>query len=138
MYSQGDIIKELIEKQLTDIIYAKKMSYNDIKRVSKFINTSIFNKNECCLWSGYVTNLNNKSKGTYINFYFRNKKIALHRLLYINYVDNLTDDYYLRYTCKNKGICCCVYHLEKYKYKKKDVVIKKKKKEKIDFIITFD
>ena len=52
----------------------------------------------------------------YINFYFRGKKIALHRLLYINFIGNLDDDEYIKFSCTNKGKCCNLNHLIKYKY----------------------
>ena len=70
------------------------------------------------MWTGYITNANNINKGTYVNFYFRNKKVALHRLLYSNFVAPLDSTEYLKFTCVNKGVCCSVYHYEKFKYSK--------------------
>ena len=107
---------ELLKKQLSGIHSDKKLNYNDIKRISKFIKTSIFDKKNCSLWNGYITNENNNSKGTYINFYFNKKKIALHRLLYINYIGYLSDNEYLKYSCENKGKCCNIFHMKKYTY----------------------
>ena len=54
--------------------------------------------------------------GTYVNFYFRKKKVALHRLLYINFIGHLDDDEYLKFNCENKGKCCNVHHMNKFKY----------------------
>jgi len=107
---------ELLKKQIIGISSDKKLNYNDIKRISKFIKSSIFDKKKCSIWNGYITNENNNSKGTYINFYFNKKKIALHRLLYINYIGILSDNEYLKYSCENKGKCCNINHMNKYTY----------------------
>lgn len=110
---------ELLKKQLNGISNDKKLNYNDIKRISKFIKSSIFDKKNCSIWDGYITNENNTNKGIYINFYFNKKKIALHRLLYINYVGELSYNEYLKFICKNKGKCCNIHHMKKYTYNKK-------------------
>ena len=120
------IFTEMIKKQRKDIPENKKLSLHDIKRICKNLNQSIFT-DKCSLWSGYVTNKNKTNKGTYVNFYFRHKKVALHRLLYINYNNDLSDNEYLKYTCCNKGVCCNVNHLRKFKYNKKSNKPKVKK-----------
>jgi hypothetical protein len=107
---------EMLKKQIGGIPSDKKLNYNDIKRISKFIKSSIFDKKKCSIWAGYITNENNSNKGTYINFYFNKKKIALHRLLYINYVGILSDNEYLKFSCENKGKCCNIHHMNKYTY----------------------
>lgn len=122
---KDDILKELLSKQLKNIPSSKKLQFSDVKRISKYIDSSIFDENRCCLWDGYVTNMNNTCKGTYINFFFRKKKVALHRLLYVNFVGSLSADEYLKFNCENKGKCCNVFHLKKYKYQKKDSSEKK-------------
>ena len=111
-------LKELIRKQIRNVSNDKKLNYNDIKRISKFLSSSIFDMNNCCIWNGYITNEKNQSKGTYINFYFNKKKIALHRLLYINYVDDVNSNEYIKFSCTNKGKCCNVNHMKKYNYNK--------------------
>lgn len=127
----NQIFKELIVSQIDNVIPEWKLNISDMKRICKYINTSIFDDNTCCLWKGYITNLNNSTKGTYINFYFRNKKVALHRLLYNNYVESLDNSEYLKFKCVNKGICCNVNHYEKYKYSKNtDIIVKVKPKKK--------
>lgn len=110
------MLSELINKQRKNIPHDKKLCYSDLKRLCKYINTTIFDENKCSIWDGYITNENNVFKGIYINFYFRGKKVALHRLLYINFVGELTDNEYLKFSCDNKGKCCCIYHLKKFKY----------------------
>ena len=117
---KNNIFKELIAKQIK-VNNSNKLSVQDIKRISKNIVTSIFNLNECSIWDGYITNLNVKNRGTYINFYFKKKKVALHRLLYNNYVSVLNKDEYIKYTCENKGKCCNINHMKKYKYNKPKV-----------------
>ena len=109
-------LKELLNNQLKNLNINKKLNYNDIKRISKFLTKSIFHKDECALWNGYITNEKNQSKGTYINFYFNKKKIALHRLLYNNYIGEISNDEYIKFSCNNKGKCCNINHMKKYSY----------------------
>ena len=118
--SENDIIHEMVIKQLKNIPLAQKLLYDDIQRIGKFLKTSIFDNDHCSLWNGYITNENNKSKGTYINFYFNKKKISLHRIMYINFVENIEPTQYIKYICQNKGKCCNVNHLQKYTYKKQN------------------
>ena len=127
--NSNDIFKELIKRQLSDIPSQWKLNINDMIRICKYIDTSIFDKQNCCIWNGYITNMNNSNKGTYVNFYFRNKKVALHRLLYSNFVAPLDSSEYLKFNCDNKGICCNINHYEKYKYSKNNNVVKKEPKE---------
>ena len=125
--NSNEIFKELIKKQLPDTPTQWKLNINDMKRICKYIDTSIFDKDNCCIWNGYITNMNNSNKGTYVNFYFRNKKVALHRLLYSNFVAPLDSSEYLKFNCDNKGICCNINHYEKYKYSKNNNVKKESK-----------
>lgn len=121
--NDNNILNELFINQLKNIDIDKKLNYCDIQRISKFIKCSIFNKNVCSLWTGYITNDNNINKGVYINFYFNKKKIALHRLLYSNYVGILSDKEYIKYNCINKGKCCNIHHMSKFTYKKNNTVV---------------
>ena len=91
-----------------------------------------FDKSKCSLWNGYVTNDNNNFKGTYINFYYNKKKIALHRLLYENYVGKISNQY-INYTCDNKGLCCNINHFTvKPKKIKKNNINNKKLEDQTD------
>jgi hypothetical protein len=112
----NDFLKELLLRQLPNINISKKLTYNDIKRISKFIVSSIFDENECSIWNGYITNEKNQVKGTYINFYFNQKKIALHRLLYLNFIGDILNTEYIKFSCVNKGKCCNIHHMKKYSY----------------------
>jgi hypothetical protein len=110
---------EMIDKQRSAILSNMRLSYNDIRRISKYIDNSLFDTKKCSIWTGYVTNKNKSHKGQYINFYYNKKKTALHRLLYINFIDNLDEDEYVKFTCDNKGRCCNINHLNKFKYQRK-------------------
>lgn len=116
MTGKNGLLNELTTKQLKNLPTNKRLQYTDLKRIAKYLNTSIFDENKCSIWDGYVTNMNNVPKGVYINFYFRHKKIALHRLLYNNFVEDLGDDEYVKFNCPNKGKCCNINHMTKYKY----------------------
>jgi len=115
-FKSNDFLKELLLNQLKNIHPNKKLNYGDMKRISKFLTNSIFHNTDCSLWNGYVTNEKNQTKGTYINFYFNKKKIALHRLLYINYIGEISNKEYIRFSCENKGKCCNINHMRKYSY----------------------
>jgi hypothetical protein len=140
------VISELINKQLDDVPVSKKLQYNDIKRMSKYISGNIFDENTCSLWLGYITNVNNTDKGVYINFYFRGKKAILHRILYSNFVGPLNDNEYLKFTCPNKGKCCNIHHLKKFTYVnkkndeevKEDIIEKKPILKETNFTLRFD
>lgn len=113
------ILDELITKQLKNISMERKLHNKDLRRIVKYIHSSIFDENKCCMWNGYVTNETNSKRGTYVNFFFRNKKVALHRLLFENFVGSLGEDYYLKFSCDDnlsEGKCCNVHHMIKYKY----------------------
>lgn len=118
-FEKKKYLRELIFNQLKIIPANRRLLYKDLSRIIKYINSSFLDEEECCIWEGYVTNAKNAKKGTYINFFFRNKKVALHRLLYENFVGPLGDDYYLKFSCENeenKGKCCNIHHMIKYKY----------------------
>jgi hypothetical protein len=108
--NQTIIFQELIKNQKKTSDSSKRFSLSDIKRVSTYLNKSIFTE-ECSLWTGYVTEFKNNSH--YINFYFNGKKQVLHRLLYYNFIGEITDDEYLKYSCPNKGNCCTLSHIHK-------------------------
>jgi hypothetical protein len=118
--SNNDILRELINNQLKTLPNDKKLLYNDLKRICKYIKTSIFTE-ECALWYGYITIIKNDDKKSYINFYYAGKKYALHRLLYINFKGHLCDSEYIKFNCVNKGKCCNINHF--YKIKKDDIHI---------------
>ena len=117
-----NVLLELIKNQKKNIPNDKKLLYNDLKRISKYLNNTIFN-DECSLWNGYITVVKNEEKNSYINFYFCGKKYALHRLLYINYIDILSDSEYIKFKCVNKGKCCNINHFYKNKKPTNDQII---------------
>jgi len=116
------MIKKLLQRQLNNIPIEQKLMFKDMKRICKNIISDMFDVKKCCIWQGHVTNVDKNEKGKYVNFYFCGKKRALHRLLYSNFTDRLANDEYLKFTCKNKGICCNVNHLKKFKYSDADLL----------------
>ncbi len=106
------ILIELIQNQKKTVVNDKKLLYNDLRRISKYLSRSIFG-DECSLWNGYVTTIKNDDRSSYINFYFNGKKYALHRLLYQNYIGELQDSEYIKFSCPNKGKCCTIGHFYK-------------------------
>ena len=115
---KNNILINLLNKQLNNIDSKKKLNLSDINRICKNLNTSIFGS-ECSIWQGYITKLK-KNNDKYINFFFKGKKYALHRLLYTNYIGELNKKEYLKYTCDNKGSCCNINHYKKVVKNKKD------------------
>jgi hypothetical protein len=138
--SKNKLLIELINNQRNNIDYNKKLDIKDLHRICKNLSSSIFYKSsDCCLWHGYVTKITS-SNTKYINFFFKKKKYALHRLLFENFVGEIDKSEYLRFSCENKGICCNINHIKKItrKYTKnnkkaveqkqeKDIVLEKKK-----------
>lgn len=109
--------RELKRKQIPNISQSKRLRPNDIHRIVQHTDNSIFDEERCCLWTGYITNLKNKRKGTYINFYFRDKKkVALHRLLYANFKGDISNKDYIKFSCQNKGKCCNINHMVRFEY----------------------
>ena len=117
------IYQELIKNQRKNINNDKKLSLSDLKRISTYLSNSIFTNN-CSLWEGYVGF--NKIKETesnteiikikdynnaFVNFFFNGKKQALHRILYNNFINNINENEYLKFTCENKGKCCSINHI---------------------------
>lgn len=116
MSNTYNIYTEMITKQVPNIDFNFKLNNSDMKRIAIHLDDSIFIEGKCSLWTGYITNNDKKNKAPYVNFFFKKKKTALHRLLYKNFVGTLGSDEYIRYKCKHKGVCCNVYCLEKHKY----------------------
>ena len=112
MVENSIILSNLIKNQREDINLDKKLSFKDLNRISYNLNTYIFT-NECSIWNGYITNINSKKKNCYISFFFKNKKVSLHRLLFANYVEDINDNEYVKYICNNKGKCCTINHMKK-------------------------
>ena len=124
---------ELKRRQLPTCPASKTFRPGDIQRIVQHTTTSIFDKENCAIWTGYVTNLKNKRKGTYVNFYFRNKKkVALHRLLYANFKGDINPNEYIKYSCQNKGKCCNVNHMVKFEYNSPDCDSKDNKEDEKD------
>ena len=107
MKPKNERLKELINNQLSNIDDKDLLSWSDMGRIVKYTDKSIFG-NQCCLWQGYITY--NKIK--YVNFFFRNRKRSINRLLYINYKGDLDESVYLNHTCNNPSNCININHIQ--------------------------
>jgi len=96
-----------------------KLTFQDIKRVDKYLKRNIFDGDDCCIYKGEL-------KKNYATISFKGKKVSVHRLLYHNYISNITDGDYVTFSCSNRGICCNLQHFTMSK-KKKDTVKDTKK-----------
>jgi hypothetical protein len=112
MTEPSEILSKLIKNQKNDISLDKKLTFTDLIRISNNLPSDIFSDN-CCIWLGYVTNLKSKKNNCYISFFYKNKKVSLHRLLFSNYIGNINNNEYIKYTCNNKGTCCTLNHMKK-------------------------
>jgi hypothetical protein len=110
--NKNKMLTELCLKQRKKIDKKYLLELNDLIRLLKNIDNSIFNKTECVLWKGYLTKSNN-NKSCYVNFYLKKRKLALHRILYLNFVNDLDIKHYLKFTCDNPGKCCNINHILK-------------------------
>lgn len=112
MACKNNLINKMISNQQEIIEDKYRLEKSDICRMCKYIDDDIFDSDECILWSGYLTS-SNKGKSQYVNFYLKGKKLALHRILYINFIDELQDYQYVKYICRNAGKCCNINHFYK-------------------------
>ncbi len=131
--NKNKILEKLIKNQIEHVELKSKLFLPDLKRLTNNLSKDIF-CDDCTLWEGPVLVANNKE---YISFFINGKKISLNRILYKNYIGDLHDNEYLKYTCINKGRCCSLKHLYKINKNvkennveedKKEVVIENKKK----------
>ena len=116
-----DILNNLINLQRPNIRSDKLLAEKDLKRIINRTGGIINTTNECILWKGYITH----NKIDYINFYFKGKKCALHRIIYINFKGKLNDNDYLEFTCidkSNRGRCCNINHIIKKRDSKKTII----------------
>jgi len=135
-YNKNKLLTELCLKQRKKADKKYLLELNDLIRLLKNINTSIFNNNECVLWNGYLTKCNN-NKSCYVNFYLKKRKLALHRILYINFIDDLDNTNYLKFSCNNPGKCCNINHIIKvYDTINNNLIITEQKNNIANIIIT--
>ena len=66
--TKNNILLDLISNQVKNVPTEKKLSYSDLIRISKNLNSSIFG-NQCAIWTGYVTSIKHDDRNVYINFY---------------------------------------------------------------------
>ena len=119
MNSSQKLFVSLIRKQRKKIIKKGnygRLSFDDIKRIDKYLNSNIFNSGECCIYRGEL-------KKNYATISYKGKKVSVHRLLYHNYINNLVKTDYIVFNCSHKGICCNLKHFSmscKKKFEKRE------------------
>lgn len=101
----------MVQMQLADLPDSLRLREGDMLRILENTEGNIFDVSACSVWNGYVTHT--RTNASYVNFWFRRRKVALQRLLYANFVGYLSDDTYLKCVCVNKGRCCTVSHYVK-------------------------
>lgn len=90
-------------RDVPDIGNYGKLEYEDIKRLDRYIDGDIFSQ-YCCVYNG-------ERKTNYITMSFRSKKISVLRLIYHNYVSDITRSDRILYLCDKKGVCCNINHI---------------------------
>lgn len=125
---KNNILENLIKNQSEHVELKSKLLLSDLKRLTNNLSKDIF-CDECSLWEGPVLVANNKE---YISFFINGKKVSLNRILYKNYIGELNDKEYLKYSCSNKGRCCSLKHLYKINKKIKENNLEEKKEEIIE------
>jgi hypothetical protein len=101
------ILTELLEKQRKNIEY--RLNFNDMRRISSKLENSIFGEH-CSLWTGTKLKMANS---VYISFQFNGKRTPLQRLLYRNFVEDISENEYLAYCKESGGECCTIKHFSK-------------------------
>lgn len=99
-----------------------KMSFDDVKRIDKYIGADIFDEDKCIEYKGEI-------KKNYTTISYNRKKVSVQRLLFHNYVDDIEKRDVIEYLCELKGKCVNINH---FKVEGKDK--KFEKKQKIPFL----
>lgn len=82
-----------------------KMTFDDIKRIERHLRGDIFS-DVCCFYMGEI-------KKNYATISYKNYKVSVQKLLYINYINDLNESDKLILKCENNGICCSLKHIIK-------------------------
>lgn len=106
MSSPQDNLRKLINHQRQHIESAGnygKLTFEDIKRIDRYIQCDIFNAKTCCVYLG-------ETKKKYATISFQRKKVSVLRLLYHNYVAPIEKKDIHTHRCENSGVCCNLNH----------------------------
>ena len=114
--NKNNILEHLIKNQKETVELKSKLLLSDLKRLTNNLSQNIF-CDDCSLWNGPILVANNKE---YISFFINGRKVSLNRILYKNFVDDLDEKEYLKYSCSNKGRCCTIKHFYKVNKKPKE------------------
>lgn len=116
IFSQLNIMNDHLKKQRSNCPDNLKIDKKTINRILKLCNNGDIFGNMCVLWNGYVNRSNE------LPLYFKKTKKNLIRLLYINFVDDLKKNQYLKRICGTKK-CICLNHYEVKKKKPKIIML---------------
>ena len=111
---EKSLFVNLLKKQLKDIKKLGnygKLSYEDVKRIDKYLKDNIFDSDECRIYRGEL-------KKNYATISYKGKKVSVHRLLYHNYVNKIIESDYIVFKCQHRGICCNLKHFTMSKKRK--------------------
>ena len=111
-------------KKITKLGNYGKLSFDDIKRIDKYLRDNIFDSDECCIYRGEL-------KKNYATISYKGKKVSVHRLLYHNYIKDIIESDYIVFKCQHRGVCCNLKHFtmsKKRKYLNEDETERKRSK----------
>lgn len=97
-------LEELIKYRRKDLDVTKKLSYKDCVRLLNNLDGSPFEEGCCSI---------KQNKLLHGFFYFNRKKVSISRLLYMNYVGDISDNEYVYRICRHKADCLNIGHLKK-------------------------
>ena len=112
-YSDNRILIEMCVRQRANVQEKYKLSAKEMRRLIQSLEygKSIFGSptDPCVLWTGYMVEKDGKYQ--YVNFYIRNKRYSLHRVLYDNFIGSADESKQLKHICSNPAICCNLGHI---------------------------
>ena len=93
-------------KDVTPIGRYGKLNFVECLRINKFLhNVDIFT-DKCVVYEN-----KNKNNKTYISISYNGKKVSLLKLLYLNFVDDITNHSHIKYLCEHNGLCLSIKHI---------------------------
>lgn len=109
----SETLRDLVTFQLPNIDFSVKLKYSDLIRLSPKLSVSPF-RHQCSLWTAYVCKSIPRSKN--VVFFFNRKKQDIRRIIYANFVGELTARNYIKMECGNRE-CMCIHHMRKGTYR---------------------
>lgn len=107
----GNNLSQLLDyqrHQIPRVGMYDKLGLEDLLRVAEGLNGNIFNNNGACV--GFRESL---LTGKPAQFSFEGHKVPLNRLLYHNFIGDVSDADVVENSCVNKSTCCNIRHITK-------------------------